>query len=264
MIFGLLFAGLGLAAIAFNLRKGWRREDTLVRLAPALRGVAIGDEVCGHCDGAAICFRYVTRGSDSTRTRWTEIEVDVPRSYPFTLNVRRHEWSDRPRIQSGEMVDVIVGHRRFDDAFLVEGAPEDVVRHFFDPPLRRLLLDARGVVELTTHRAGDRAFVRLAIRGWVDDHDQAYALIEGVSQIPLRLRASYAAADREIPVAVDEGPYRQCSSSQPARDAAAARTYEVDRLLALRRRRGASTTGFTIAVVVALLSLGLFALAIAH
>ncbi len=264
VIFGLMFAGLVVAMIADGIRKRKRRNDTLLTLAPALRGFAIGNEVSGRCDGAAICFRYATRGSGSDIERWTEIDVDVPPSYPFTLNLRRHVWTDRRRIESGDLIDVVVGNRRFDDEFLVEGAPADVVRHFFDPPLRRLLLDTHHAVELTTHRAGDRAFVRFATRRWVHEPDAAYALIEGVSQIPMRLRAAYVEADRTIPIAFDGGPYRPAPSSRPARDAADARAYEVERLLALRERRSASADGVTTAIVYALLVLGLFALATAH
>jgi hypothetical protein len=264
VIFGLMFVGVFVGAIANEMRKRKQRKDTLVVLAPALRGFVIANEVFGRCNGAAICFRYATRGSGSDIERWTEIDVDVPWGYPFTLNLRRHQWTDRRRIESGDLIDVAVGNRRFDDEFLVEGAPADVLRQFFDPALRRLLLETRHAVELTTHRAGDRAFVRFATRCWVHEPDAAYALVEGVAQIPTRLRAAYAEADRKIPVAFDGGPYRPAPSSQPDHDVAEARAYEVERLLALRAQRDASAGGFTVGLVFALLALGLFALASAH
>src|SRR5580698_5761395 len=123
VIIGLMFVGMVGALIAGDLRKRKQRKNTLDVLAPALRGFAIANEVFGRCNGVPMCFRYASRGSGSNTERWTEIDVDVPSSYPFTLNLRRHRWTDRRRIESGDLIDVEVGNRRFDDEFLVEGAP---------------------------------------------------------------------------------------------------------------------------------------------
>jgi hypothetical protein len=247
--FGLVLAVLAVA-VGTNLRARRRRQDTLDALAQLLRGVRTRfNEVTGN----GIAFRFETRGSGSNAEHWTEIDVDIPASYPFTLHVRRHAWRDHIKIRNGEMVDVQTGHARFDDAFLIEGAPTEIVCDLFDEPLLRAALEAESHVELTSHREGNRAFVRFATRRWADDVIAACALIEGIALLPRRLRAVYAAADRDIPTELVGGPYRPEASDRPARETAARREHEVARVERLRATRESLTGSMVIGLLYVLL-----------
>ena len=251
--FGLILA-LFAVAVGANLRSRQRRQGTLDALAESLRGVRTrSNQVVGTCAGAAIEFRFETRGSGSNTEHWTEIDVDIPASYPFTLHVRRHAWRDRSKIKNGEMVDVQTGHARFDDAFLIEGAPSDIVRELFDDHPLRALLEAETHVELGTHREGNRAFVRFATRRWADDAIVACALIDGVARLPRRLRAVYAAADRDIPTELVGGPYRPQPSDRPARETVARREHEVARVERLRAARAGLAGSMVIGMLYLLL-----------
>ena len=240
-----------------------RRTSVLRELASWLGGSSTGNEVTGTCAGAAIAFRFETRGSGSSAEHWTEIDVDIPGAYPFTLNLRRHAWRDRSKIERGEMVDVETGHARFDEAFLIEGAPTDIVRELFDDALLRTLLEAETHVELISHREGKRAFLRFATRHWVEGVIAARAMIEGVAQIPRCLRQAYAAADQEIATELVGGPYRPEASDRPARDVAARREHEVERVERLRAERR-NPAGVIAAGILALGILWLVALALGH
>jgi hypothetical protein len=216
----------GLVVRIVSNRESPRKREVLAALKRELRGIAIADEVQGTCDGAAIRVAY-TRRND---LRWTEIEVDVPPSYPFTLHVCRRSGSNDP------IAPVRCGDVRFDREFTIDGAPGDVASRFFDTALRRMLERPRFAV-LSTHRDGERAFVRLSIDRYILDVDEVRSFIEAMARIPVRLRAAYAEADRAIAVAHEGGPYRHESSARPERDARAARVYEVERVIAMRARR---------------------------
>ena len=257
LVFVVFAAAIGAAAYGKK-----RRTGVLDELAGWLRGSSHSNVATGTCGGAAIAFRFETRGSGSNAEHWTEIDVDIPTAYPFTLNVRRHAWRDRSKIKNGEMVDVDTGHGRFDDAFLIEGAPTDIVRALFDDALLRTLLEAETHVELISHREEKRAFLRFATRHWALDVIAARAMIEGVAQIPRRLREVYAAADREVATELVGGPYRPQASDRPAREVAARREHEVARVDLLRAARSSWAAAPIVGVLIAVLFACLVALAL--
>ena len=222
-------------AIAAGGRQAEQRKTALGQIADHLRGSHDGSSASGESHGVAVTFRYATRGSGSSSESWTEIDAEVPRAYPLSIHVRRHAWRDRARIASGEMIDIQLGDAAFDDAFLVEAAPADVVRLLLDQAARSFLA-AQPRVELDTVEVGGRRVLRLSLHGWIEQVPAATAAIAAAAQIGARVREAYAAVDRSA-VQEQGSPYRPMLDDQPARDAAAARSHEVATVEAIRTAR---------------------------
>ena len=212
------------------------RHLELDQIAEHVGGAAERNQVSGRCHGVAVTFRFASRGSGSDAQRWTEIEADLPASYPLAIHVRRREPSDGPRIARGALIDVALGDPAFDDDFLVEAAPADVVRMVLDARVRRMLA-AHEHVALDTVSQDARRLLRLTIRGWIDDAADAIAALDRVARISARVRDSYALLDSAVPARMDGAPYRPLPSDQPARDAFEARAAEVAALEVVRRDR---------------------------
>ena len=248
------FGGFIMWAVAASLRQAERRKTTLGQIAEHLRGSHDASTASGKSHGVAVTFRFESRGSGSNSESWTEIDVEVPRAYPLSLHVRHHGSSDRASIASGEMVDVQLGDAAFDEAFLVEAAPADVVRILLDHDARGLLA-AHPRVELDTVDVGERRVLRLAILGWVEQTATATAAIGAVARIATRVREAFAAVDRTIAVQDKGAPYRPMLDDQPVRDAEAARSHEVTAVEAIRTARlarGNSLAGLVLVTLIAI------------
>ncbi|HEY3803558.1 MAG TPA: hypothetical protein VGL61_13160 [Kofleriaceae bacterium] len=195
-----LFDAIPDAIAALLTRDSPRRrfERELEELARELGGNYFMDLVHLEHDGAAIRIGYARRRGKL----WTELEVDLPRGYPFALDG-------------------------------VDGAPAEVVSHFIDAPLRDLLRRERAA-ELTT-RFGN--FVRLSIARPITNGGDARAIVHTIARIPRRLRDAYAEAERAHAVDHEGGPYREDPSGRAERDLRAAWADEVDQLIARRALR---------------------------
>ena len=158
-------------------------------------------------DGAAIRIGYARRGGKLL----TEIDVDLPRGYPFALHVAR----------------------RFDGELLIDGAPAEVVSRFIDAPLRDLLRRER--IRRADH-AVRQLREALAPRPIANGGD-ARALVHAIARIPRGLRDAYAEAERAHAVDREGGPYREDPSGRAERDLRAAWADEVDQLIARRALR---------------------------
>ena len=242
--------GVTWAVTAANRRE--RRRDTVLgQIAAHLGGQAQGASAIGKIDGVAIVVRFGTRGSGSDTQPWTEIDVEVPRSYPLAIYLRRHAWLDKGRIERGDMIDVQLGDPAFDGAFLVEAAPEDVARALLDASARSFL-SAHGRPELETVAEGELRYLRFAVPGWLEDMATMATAIDQVARIGARVRTAYADVERASPAQVGGSPYRPELVEQPARDASAARAAEVAALEALRATRAGRQTVMVVLLMVAI------------
>lgn len=196
----------------------------------------VGDNfVTARRDGSTVKLAYVTRGSGSSSESWTEVSVDIPSSYPLTLYVRRHGFFDRGKIAGGTMVDVLMGDQAFDDAYLVEAAPADVVRQLIDHRARAYLMGA-SYMELVTERHGERATLKLSIRRWEEDFPSAQVLAEEAIRLARRVRDVYAKLAAPPPTQVEGSPFRP-QPTAVASDRAYAREDEVERVRVLQPKR---------------------------
>jgi hypothetical protein len=244
-------AGIIGVAIALNARTKAKRQTALELIAHQLAGQVVDAGVMGARQGIGFALRFTTRGSGSSSVSWTEVDVDMPRNYPLSINVRRHGWLDRGRIERGDMIDVQLGDPAFDDAFLVECAPADVARILFDEPARRFIAHY-DPIELTTEPVGDRRILRLAVRGWLEETSSAVQAVDGATRIGARVREAYAAAETAVPAREAGSPYRPIVDDQPVRDAAQARLHEVaevERVKALREARSRFTSAIIFIVI---------------
>jgi hypothetical protein len=206
----------------------------------------------GSALGAPARLRFVTRGSGRTSESWTEIDVELPAHYPFALHIRHHGWFDQGKIERGEMVDITVGDRAFDDAFLIEAAPADIVRQLLDARVRfQLATLPRFQLATTTTTV---SVLRLEILGWIDI-GVARSAIETLVAISTGVRQAYAQLEAAVKPLVTGAPFRPELDDRPAREAAAARQAEVDRIERLRSERPSSAmlVGVVIAVGVVIL-----------
>ncbi len=196
----------------------------------------VGDNfVTAKRDGVQVRLAYETRGSGSSAMSWTEVSVDIPAAYPLTLYVRRHGFFDGGKIAGGTMVDVILGDQAFDDAYLVEAAPADVVRELIDHRARAYLMGA-SYMELVTERHGGRALLKLSIRRWEEDFPSAQVLIDEAIRLAQRVRSVYAKLATSPPTQVEGSPFRP-QLKAVASDTAHARENEVERVRVLKPKR---------------------------
>ncbi len=245
LVFLMVVAIIAAVAISATRRRA-RRRTALEILAAHLRGTSNGDHATGTLDGIATTVQFTTRGAGSSSESWTYVTCTLPPGYPLALHVRRHGRNDHAQIARGELVDVRCGDPRFDEAFLVEGAPAAIVRAMLDAPARAFLR-ATPEVELDTL---DDGTLRLAVRGWLEQLDHARPALEHVAGLAGALRRVSAGADREVPLAVTDDPYRPMADDDPLRAARAARAAEVEALRTQRAARPGPASGLAIFLVV--------------
>lgn len=254
MVFVFLFMCLVAGSVALWVvtaakRREQRRDTALGQIAAHLGGESQGGSAFGKIDGVPIVVRFGTRGSGSDTQPWTEIDVEVPRAYPLAIYIRRHAWLDQGRIERGDMIDVQLGDPEFDRAFLVEAAPEDVVRALLDATTRSFL-SAHDRAELETIVEGELRYLRFAVPGWLEDLAAVTPAIHQVARIGARVRTAYADVDRPAPAQAGGSPYRSELADQPARDASAARAAEVAALEAIRAARAGRQKVMVVALMV--------------
>lgn len=164
----------------------------------------------------AVDYRLTDRGSDSNRESWTEVTAALPEHYRVSLRIQR----GRPK-PGVPVIDIDLGTPVFDEFFIVEAAPTDVVRHWIDERARQFLMAQPGLIELTAW-AGK---VQFATFTWITDPAKAVELVDFVGGLASRLRDAYAAADLAVPVTESGAPYRP-ESGAPAIDVQARREQE--------------------------------------
>jgi hypothetical protein len=241
MIAALMVVGIVTSFIMVLVRGARRRSlerISKLQLIAAFLGGAHDEtgKAWGEKLGPKTTLDLTTRGSGSSSENWTYVDVELPPAYPLVLNIRRHGSSDHRAVAREAMVDVIVGDKPFDDAFLVEAAPSDVVRELLDPALRTYLL-AHKEIDLTTVEQGGRRILRLAIRGWLEKLDDARPALEVAAGVGARLRDVYAKVDQAVERSEAGSPYRPVADDRPAQEAQATREAEVAFIHAVQAKR---------------------------
>jgi hypothetical protein len=217
----------------------------------------------GEIGGAQIWFRMTTRGSGKSTTYWTEVDAEIPEKYPLRLFVRKHGWGDQGKIERGDMVDVVVGDPAFDDQFLVEAAPAEVARILLDPRERSYLLLLAQTLhfDINTMRTDDNAIIRLAVRQWIFDINDAMRACEAMAAIAGRVRDAYAAVERANEAKDTGSPYRPMLDDGAARVAADKRLAEVAHVDEVRTQRAARDQMITTVALLVIAIVAIFAFA---
>ena len=241
-IFGLCLVGIIIAFVAISASNAKdRRVRWLAEAAQLLGGEHDGsNKAWGTQLGPKVTYELATRGAGSSAESWTHIHVQIPKKYPLAVHIRRQGKQDHSLVARGEMVDVLVGDKAFDDRFLVEAAPADVVRLLVDAEVRRLLCSYDDIdLDCVDRADGTRALV-LGIRGWIETPALYTEPVQIMARLGQRVRDAYAAADADLQSGAESGdPYRPVADDQPARAAQVSREAEVERVKGLRAKRDA-------------------------
>lgn len=226
-----------------------RDVPDLAPLATALGGVANATGAIEARRGdRVVTYRLVNRGAGSYHEAWTEVAAPRPAPYPLTMHVERGR--ARP---NDARVDIELGTPVFDEFFVVEAAPADVVRLLVDETARAFLMAQTGAIELFT-RGDAIVFARV---GWVTDPTAAAPLVDFVAGLAARLRDAYAAADQ---AAAEPGgaPYRPHAPNVATREDR--RAEEVAAIGEVQRARYAAFVRQGNRVVIAIVAVVLLAI----
>ena len=229
-----------------------RRQSMLDKIAASLENgetILERSTVTGTRRGATIGYRFLDRGLGSDHKPFTEVDMAIPPDYPLTLRIERGRPSPE-ELARGHVLDLPIGDPAFDDKFIIEAAPSDIVRELLDAQTRDFLLANTG--ELTTPLPG---VLRLAIPTWAEDPHDALVVIDACVHVGGRIRAAYAAANAAIPQGQTGSPYRPDVDDAPQRAAEAKRLAElaeVERIRADReiQRRAGTLKWITISLLV--------------
>jgi hypothetical protein len=187
------------AFIGARVSRARKKKANLAEIGALLGGGSDGSgSAWGNALGWPATLRFVTRGPGGNSGAWTEIDVALPAGYPLALHVRHHGWFDRRKISRREMIDITFGDAAFDDLFLVEAAPADIVRELFDARVRFQLSSLRRFKLSTLQQAP--AVLRLELRGWVEV-GAARAAVELLTTLATGVRDAYDRVDsRQLPL----------------------------------------------------------------
>lgn len=219
--------------VAVPVGVSWmRRRDAravLDQIAMAVGGQRLGHEIvkCTRYSHELVLRRY------RDGSKYFQITTAIPREYPLLLDIRRETYSDWRAKRRDDLVDVRVGDREFDEMFVVEGAPADVVARLVTKPLRELLVassDARVVVDNTHELA-------LKLDRW-PDAETAIAAIDAIAVVAAEVPIAFSAIGHSAPAVETTGaPYRGALAEQPVEDLARVHNLELVELGERKRRR---------------------------
>lgn len=214
------------------------KQARLSAIGALLGGGRDESSAWGCALGAPSTLRFVIHGSGKRAERWTELEVELPVGYPFALHICPQGWTERTSIAHGERVKLTTGDRLFDQSFVVEAAPADIVRPLLDARIRSQLYVLPSFELSTTTTAAP--MLHLEISCWVDV-DEARALISALVSIANGLPEAYARVEAADAPRVIGAPFREQLDDSAAREAAAARDAEVALVHKVQRQRSAET-----------------------
>jgi hypothetical protein len=211
-------------------------------------------------DGIPVEVRLAIRSQGSSSSKWTEFAVKSEhlKGFAFTFNfdVRATQTGDATDVRDGRLRDIVTGDAAFDEAFVVEAAPEDVVRVWLDAAARAEMLALRPIRVISTPVYA----VMIERLDWVGDVD----LLERLTKLTVRLAASLVPAAREAAQdkkrAAPKGGYRDRAPT----DAEIRAGWDADVLelnaQAERRRIRSQKIGIAIALGVLVIVMGGIAL----
>src|SRR5262245_6395947 len=159
-------------------------------LEPRPARIRNGTALEGICRGHAILIEFA---KDGNKQRCSHVRVELP-PRPFALELRRLGFLEGWRIEHGQAVDVKLGDPSFDEQWVVEGAPADVVRRVLSPELRRRL-HALDFDQL--RQPGDR-LLELRARGWRLEPRWVAESVDVMASLSDAIAPAFAASEREI------------------------------------------------------------------
>jgi hypothetical protein len=211
--------------------------------------------------GNRVTFSRTRRAYGKSSVPWTEIDVEIPRVYPLAMFVRKQRHSDEAPIERGETIDVVLGDDRFDKEFLVEAAPEAVIKKLIDLKVMGFLLEQQQVELMTKTRNGAKV-IQLSLRGWLEGTTAVNEAIEIVVGMASRMRDAYSEAVQEVPIEQIGAPFRPEPDDHAQRLVEASHRGEVEHIEVLHEKRLSNERQAAFAIAVLFIAI-LFAVVIA-
>jgi hypothetical protein len=159
--------------------------------------------------GVSVLVRYVLREAGSSSFKSTEVAVR-PGKLPgpgvnLLMDVQEAKQVDPGDVRAGRIRDLVLGDAAFDDAFVVEAGPRDVIQELLDADVRREMLALRPVRLCTT-----REFVVLLERtDWVDEVEVLERMARLAAHLALRIGPSGEEAVERRRRGAEVAGYRQ-------------------------------------------------------
>ncbi|WP_437754787.1 hypothetical protein [Sorangium sp. So ce1389] len=132
----------------------------------------------GYIGDQQVTFEIKTEVESDMTLDWTEASVPIHAGLELLLSVRPRTRGDERDVARGLALDLRLGDPVFDVAFIVEGAPERLVREILDEEVRRQLL-ALKPTHVTTRRIG----MLIHMSEWVDDAERAALLVRTTARL---------------------------------------------------------------------------------
>ncbi|KYG09377.1 hypothetical protein BE21_18280 [Sorangium cellulosum] len=134
--------------------------------------------VRGYIGDQPVTFEIKTKSVGSMTLKWTEAHVPIHAGLDLLLSIRPSTPRDEREVARGDAVDHRLGDPAFDAAFIVEGAPERLVREIMDEEVRR------GLLALTPDHVftGPGALI-LQMPAWVDEAERAALLVRTAARL---------------------------------------------------------------------------------
>jgi len=214
-----------------------------------------GRGVRGNREDAEITMEYRievtqnTKGGDSA-TLYTTIEATGPK-VPLVLELRRQGLMGSILAKAGLAVDIEIGDPSFDRKYIIEGAPEAIVKKVLDQHVLESILRQRPrIIHLESGRLG------FEFRGWRITRLQIDDMLAIATQLVGRAHGIFEAAEAALTIKGDS-PYREAIDATAANQARREREKELRNLRSIRARRVRFFTrvGWTVAILV---SVGMF------
>lgn len=183
------FAAFGGTAVFFLVlwaayRASARKRERALAVARKLitGGVETDGKIRGHLNGREVDFRLTGVGEETKRT---EVQVALA-DLELVWNILPQTATATIFARTGLAVDVAFGDREFDAAFLVEAAPEAVVREVFGAPTRARMVRL-SPLEVTTKQGR----LLVAKNGWFAEPRKVEEAIELAVNLAERIESAF-------------------------------------------------------------------------
>ncbi len=164
-------------------------DDVDREMAKLLSATPAHGGATGTLAGYPATWAHEQTSSRNAHTYWVALRLKLPSDPGIPLLVRKTVDDDAAAKRAGTAIDVEVGNAAFDAAYMVEGAPSDLVRATLDPPAQKaiialdegtLSIDDRFLeVTVSTLKTVDEADRFVAVANVIGSH-----LHEGVTPAP--------------------------------------------------------------------------------
>jgi hypothetical protein len=199
-----------------------------------------------------ISFALKMRGQGSASVLWTEISVPAPEG--LIVGIRRPTASEERDVKKGLAVAFRTGDPEFDEAFIVDGAPERRVREIIgDEEIRKGIFALRSpntfVIKYQVLTA--KGAFTLQMPGWIEDADRAALAVRTMAKLGgvAAQAAGRARADAESGYRDQSGQDRRRQDQQELEEA----TRHISVREATRKRRESLGKLFVGALIVVIL-----------